>query len=417
MRREPHTLGALLGHLRRRLHRLTIDVHAAGARRRSRRPRLCVLGEPWFATLLSSAATVTRRQRSVDGAVWGPGALALDGDGTGHTPATYRADGPPSAGVVVLDPAPFVAADAVFRRRPRRIEGAPADIVAANEAARRTMPELPGSDGAAVTWLRDAAAAHRRYRDAYGRHSAMVVAEIVEATQGAARGRRRDSVDVSVLCVTNRPHRLVDVVGNYERQSFAARELVIVAHGGGFDDDRLNEALTAVPNARWVRAPGRWSLGACLNHGLDQCRARRVAKFDDDDLYGEHYLADAMLSSVVAGAAVVGKRSYVAHLTATDRLILRFPGEECRPSANLAGGTLVIDRDQLGGVRFPDLTVGEDQGLIRSLRRAGRWAYAGDMFNYVQRRGDDNTWPADEQQLRRRAVDLGAGDRIDGVLI
>ncbi len=39
------------------------------------------------------------------------------------------------------------------------------------------------------------------------------------------------------------------------------------------------------------------------------------------------------------------------------------------------------------------------------------------MFNYVQRRGDDNTWPADEQQLRRRAVDLGAGDRIDGVLI
>ncbi|MDQ3176801.1 MAG: glycosyltransferase [Actinomycetota bacterium] len=417
MRRDRHTLGTLLRYLRRRLHRLTIDVHAAGARRRSRLPRLCVLGEPWFATLLSSSATVTRGRRRVDGVVFGPGFLALDGDATGRPPATYRADGPTSAGVVVLDPAPFVAADAVFRRRHRRIDGAPADILAANEAARRTMPELPGSEGAAETWMGEAAAAHRRYRDAYGRHSAMVVAEIVEPASGAAPDHRRDGVDVSVLCVTNRPQRLADVVGNYERQSCAAGELVIVAHGDGFDDERLSEALTAVPNARWVRAPGAWSLGACLNHGLDQCRARRVAKFDDDDLYGEHYLADAVLSSVVSGAAVVGKRSYVAHLTATDRLILRFPGEECRPSAYLAGGTLVIDRDQLGGVRFPDLTVGEDQGLIRSLRRAGRWAYAGDMFNYVQCRGDDNTWRADEQQLRRRAVDLGASDRIDGMLI
>ena len=352
----------------------------------------------------------------MDGVVIGPGVAAVDGDGAERPTASYRADEPAAAGIM-LDPAPFVAADTVFRRRPRRIDDAPADVLAATEAARRMMPELPGSDRAGATWLGDAAAAHRRYRDAYGRHSAMVVAEIVESASTSAQDHRRDGIDVSVLCVTNRPKRLADVVANYERQSFTARELVVVAHGRGFDDERLADALTAIPRASWVRAPDAWTLGACLNRGIDRCRARRVAKFDDDDLYGEHYLADAVLSSVVSGAAVVGKRSYVAHLIATDRVILRFPGEECRPSAHLAGGTLVIDRNQLGSVRFPDLTVGEDQGLIRSLRRAGRWAYAGDMFNYVQRRGDDNTWRADEQQLRRRALDLGAGDRIDDVLI
>ena len=107
-----------------------------------------------------------------------------------------------------------------------------------------------------------------------------------------------------------------------------------------------------------LRRPRERSLGACLNDGMDATDARFVAKFDDDDLYGPQYLADALRAFTYSGAGVVGKHTYYAYLAGSDRTVLRFPAREFSYSSTLAGGTLVIDRDRTGSLRFPDVSIG-----------------------------------------------------------
>ena len=70
------------------------------------------------------------------------------------------------------------------------------------------------------------------------------------------------------------------------------------------------------------------TLGDCLNVGLDATDARFVAKFDDDDHYGPHYLHEALLVHRYVDAAVSGKKSYFVHLQAADETRLRFAGNE-----------------------------------------------------------------------------------------
>lgn len=304
-----------------------------------------------------------------------------------------------------LDPAPFVALDAIWRRPARSLRGAPADVRSLNEAAARPVPRPPG-DGVGTREFFDACrAAHVAARLAYRRHALDVLSEIESL---AAPGTRADSeVGVSVVCSTNRPEHLDAILDNFRRQRYKHRELVLVAHGDGFDDGALADAFNPVAGARWYRVPQAWTLGKCLNFGIECCNERFVAKFDDDDVYGPEYLGDSLLAATASRAAIVGKHSYFAVLERSNRTIVRFPGRECRFTTYLAGGTLMIDLQAIGSLRFPDQDLGEDQGLISAGLAAGLAVFAGDMFNYVQHRGDHNTWTATDDYLNRGALVVG----------
>jgi hypothetical protein len=369
---------------------------------------LIVDGDPWLRSLMSSAAVAVRprdprRRRAV---------AVLTGPGGGHRVPARSADPRQfgyragiGAGGVELDPAPLVAVDAVVRRR--RIDGAPADVRALHADARRPIPPVPvnGDQNDLIAYLDRARAAHSDYRAAYRRTSL----DVLSAMGIGVRS------DVTVLCVTNRPHLLANVIDNFLRQSNCEAELLVVTHGEHCSDEAAG-VLSGVDGARQLAAPGDVTLGACLNLGLADCRTRYVAKFDDDDFYGADYLTDALLSARASSAAVVGKHSYFVHLEGQHRTLLRFPGRECRPTTYLAGGTMFLDRERLGDMWFPDLTVGEDQGLIRRCLLRGRGVYAGDMFNYLQHRGSHNTWVADDAYLSRNALDAGSGAGIDIVV-
>ena len=136
---------------------------------------------------------------------------------------------------------------------------------------------------------------------------------------------------------------------------------------------------------------------------MEHTDARFVAKFDDDDLYGPQYLTDALRAHRYAGAGVVGKHSYYAHLPESGETILRFPGHEFRYSSTLAGGTLVIDRDRVGDLRFPDRSVGEDRAFVAGCHRRGVATFSADRFNFSQGRGTDNTWTIDRGEFLKKS--------------
>lgn len=214
------------------------------------------------------------------------------------------------------------------------------------------------------------------------------------------------AVEVSVVCVTQRPFRITALADNIARQRDIDVELVIVTNSDGFDPAVVESATSVLERCIVLSEPPSTSLGVCLNRGMAACSNRFVAKMDDDDWYGESYLADALRAHSYAGAAVVGKHTYYADVVATDARYLRFPGNEFRYSGTLAGGTLVIDRDRAGALAFEDRSIGEDRAFLRACHRRGLSTFSADRFGFVQHRGDDNTWRATAEQFLVGAVEI-----------
>lgn len=264
-------------------------------------------------------------------------------------------------------------ARADLRRRIRRLGSADAALASLGRPARRDLE----------VWNERTSAGHDRYR----------------------RDHAPSAGDVAVVCVSNRPAFLEDVVANVARQATVRPMTVFVANDPAFDGTAVEAAFGDLP-VRVLAPVEPWSIGTALNRAMSVTDARFVAKFDDDDLYGPGYLADALRAHRYSGAAVVGKHSYYADLLQLDRRVLRFPAHEFRYSGTLAGGTLVFDRERTGDLEFADLSLGEDRDFLRRCHARGWSTFSADRFNFVQRRGTHNTWRFDDASFLRGCIDV-----------
>lgn len=218
---------------------------------------------------------------------------------------------------------------------------------------------------------------------------------------------------VAVVCVSRRPHLVADVVENIARQRAGLDvDVVFVANHAGFASVDLERHFGPIGGARIVEPPPGTALGTALNLGVDTTSERFVAKLDDDDWYGPGYLLDGLRAHGYAGAGVVGKHSYYADLVGTGDRYLRFPGNDFRYSSTLAGGTLLIDRERAGGIRFADVSLGEDRAFLAACHRHGVSTFSADRFGFVQRRGVDNTWTIADEEFLARCLPVRADDPV-----
>ena len=143
-----------------------------------------------------------------------------------------------------------------------------------------------------------------------------------------SRRRQPSTPSVDVICVSNRPHQVEHVFANFERQTNVDASLVFVTNADGFDLDGLRSRIEAVPGARLLVLPSDLTLGECMNEAISGCTGTHWAKFDDDDLYGTHYLEDQMIAIGYSGAAVVGKRTFHAYVESANSTVVRNEGHE-----------------------------------------------------------------------------------------
>jgi hypothetical protein len=222
-------------------------------------------------------------------------------------------------------------------------------------------------------------------------------------------------VEATIVCVSNRPERLEDVIANYERQNHPLKSLVIVTNSRRFDYRDVCERLRSVERASAIDVDEKESLGACLNIALGRCATRYLAKFDDDDHYGAEYLGDMLRAHLAADAAIVGKQSYFAYVENMDLYVLRFPGRELTYTSLVSGATLVLDLLRVGDMRFAEVNVGEDTGFIQECQRRGLSVFSSDRFNYLQRRGSHNTWEVPVDVFLRRSLRIDPDARAGAI--
>ncbi len=258
--------------------------------------------------------------------------------------------------------------------------------------------------------------AHSGYREVLSKHTyahrMRKIFEVLNLPHVAA-----DAPVVTVLAATNRPERLRNLLDNVRRQVHQPVELIILLNSDAFDRSKVERAAAGMREVRIASLPESYTLAECLNHGIDMARGEFIAKFDDDDYYGAHYLSDLLLATRYTDAGVIGKRTYFCHLEGTDDMALRFPGKSHRHVEFVHGATLLIRRSVLDEVRFTPVRQGTDTIFLRECRAKGYRIYSADPYNFIHVRHadlDSHTWKINDSdflakcEVLRKGLDMGA---------
>lgn len=209
------------------------------------------------------------------------------------------------------------------------------------------------------------------------------------------------------ICVSERPEMLQNIVSNYRRQTYQKTRLMVVLNNDRYDKSLVEELLSDIPNSRVISVAEEMTLGDCLNIALSETESEFFAKIDDDDFYGDHYLSDLVLATKYADASIFGKRSIYALMERDRSLYLRNGGFEFSYTDFVAGGTLLVRRSDVQGVRFKSVVSGTDSRFLEDSRTAGLRIFSADRFNYVMRRRfdiDSHTWKIQESDFLQNAV-------------
>lgn len=219
---------------------------------------------------------------------------------------------------------------------------------------------------------------------------------------------------VSALLVTNRPHRLRSALATLGRQADVDLQVCLVTHGWQPAADDLARAVEDAGLPRIVHrvADPALTLGECLNLAVDLADGDVLAKIDDDDWYGEHYLADQVNALGYSRADLVGKQAHYVYVEGTDLTVLRYAHREHRYTDFVMGPTFVGTQAAMRGNPFEARTRGEDTAFLRSAVAAGMTIYSADRFGYVQMRTgpqDSHTWAVSDAELLASAVYCAPG--------
>ena len=206
---------------------------------------------------------------------------------------------------------------------------------------------------------------------------------------------------VSAVVSTNRPDHLGEVLTTHATQLHGDKELVLVAHGFPAPGDlRARAANLGIDHLEIVEVDADEPLGTCLNRGIAAASGDVIAKMDDDDIYGAHYLGDQLAALRYSDAELVGKQAHYLHMRGADIVICRFPEREHRFTDLVMGPTLMARRSTLIDCPFAERTLGEDTELQQRLISSGARIYSADRFNFVQVRGDHaHTWAVEDSHL------------------
>ena len=191
---------------------------------------------------------------------------------------------------------------------------------------------------------------------------------------------------VSVLMPTMRPGNVAQCLENFDKQTYQNKELVLILNNAEFDLDAVRRDAESIPNVQVLHVEGRTTLGECLNRGAEASSGKYVAKMDDDDLYGERYLSDAVLAASFSDAEVVGKGSFFTYFEESNSMALAEVTREHTFSFFVTGGTLFIRTDVVRRNPFDAVSLREDTNFLHAAVQAGCRIYSADRFNFVRMR-------------------------------
>jgi glycosyltransferase involved in cell wall biosynthesis len=180
-------------------------------------------------------------------------------------------------------------------------------------------------------------------------------------------------------------------IQHFLAQDYPNKELVIVDDG----DDAIGDLVTDVPNVRYIRLDQRISIGAKRNRACHEARGDLIAQWDDDDWYAPDRLSYQARPILDDQADLTGlENTYMLELPAGRFWTTQHQLHQRMFVGDVHGGTLVFRKNLLNnGLRYPEVNLAEDAGLLRqALRRGKRLARLPNSGVFVYVRHGQNAW-------------------------
>ena len=254
--------------------------------------------------------------------------------------------------------------------------------------------------------------AHQAQREIWDKHTYTHRARQVVEKAGISPATTWETVPVvSVISSTNRPENVAHLLNQVSKQKNVRVECHIVLHGIEVDLKDLEGILPPEVPLHVYHRSALSTLGENLNFLSKKTKAKFIAKFDDDDVYGANYLRDQVDALMYSGADVVGKKASYMYLEGRDIFALRNPEDEHCFTDFVAGPTLVWRHEVTEVVEFPEKNRGEDSSFLYDVTRNGMRIYSSDRFNFVQVRSSEqtHTWNIDDFELLANSKTIAVG--------
>lgn len=209
---------------------------------------------------------------------------------------------------------------------------------------------------------------------------------------------------VTIITSTIRPALINQIFNNFNRQKWAAKELIIIINKNDISMKRYNKKARQNRKIRIYRLDESKNLGACLNFGVSKANYNYIAKFDDDDYYSSHYIPETMRLFTNSDADLIGKRSCYFYFPHRKTLLLREPlvGNNKR-CVRIAGATIMFRKRVFHKVRFPTkVRQGSDVGFIKGCLKYGYKLFTTSPYNFVAFRRTNrhsHTWKVSDKKL------------------
>jgi cellulose synthase/poly-beta-1,6-N-acetylglucosamine synthase-like glycosyltransferase len=207
---------------------------------------------------------------------------------------------------------------------------------------------------------------------------------------------------ISIITCTVRENLISNIIDNFTNQLFQDKELIIILNQDEMDINLIKGKIGSIKGVTIYQLPQDYTLGECLNYGIEKAKYDVIAKFDDDDYYGPEYLKEAMNALKKTNANIVGKEEFFVFLKSNNTLLLRGHGLSNKYVKHVSGATLVFEKSIIDKIKFPNLTLGEDTEFQKKCIKYGYRIYSTSRYNFAAIRGNDvneHTWKISDKRL------------------
>lgn len=264
-------------------------------------------------------------------------------------------------------------------------------------------------------------AGHLAWRAAHDRHTFAHRMDSIHSWLGISRAAVPQPL-ASIVTPSMRPENQAHVLRQYEQQTYPRKELVYVFNG---EADQAPSLPWDQQDIRLVHVPREYSTGMVMNAGLQAAKGEYVFKLDDDDFYGNHYVADRIIYFREFDIITLGTtRSFFAFKGEREAFSLNKhkPRQDCIASSlgnveyslsSFTGATIAMSRAHALSIGYQEqaYAYADVSFLYKNIFFAPTASCVNmDRLNFCVQRGNpqEHTWAASRKELCR----MGNGETV-----
>lgn len=197
-----------------------------------------------------------------------------------------------------------------------------------------------------------------------------------------------------------------NILENFISQDYMKKELIIIIN---YDTTNLDDLLDRIPaNVHLYNLGSKYSLGKCLNYGIEKSNYPIIAKFDDDDYYGPHYLSDTIKPLSLEDVGIVGKACTFIYFSEKQLIAVKNISKENKYVNRVAGSTLMFKKELIEKFSFHDISLGEDIEFCNDCLNIGYKVFSTNKhhYAYIRNKNYKHTWKMDNEYILRGCTEI-----------